>query len=67
MRTLPEAGVRDVRHPVLRSRQTQRALRRAKGPSAEEARRARQRVGKGKHYIFRRLSTFRFHSERNKT
>lgn len=47
VRTLPQAGVRDVRHPVLRARQAQRALPGRQGPPAEEARHTRQRVGKG--------------------
>lgn len=48
VRALPQAGVRDVRHPVLRAREAARALPGSQGPPAEEARHTRQGVGKGK-------------------
>lgn len=36
VRALPQAGVRNVRHSVLRARQAQRALPGRPGPPAEE-------------------------------
>lgn len=49
VRTLPQTSLRDVRHSVLRARQTQRALPGGQGPAAEETRHTRQGVGKGEH------------------
>lgn len=35
---LPQAGVRDIWHPLLHARQTQRALPGRQGPAAEKTR-----------------------------